>query len=249
MPRSAQNASYASIASQGASSATCGRCREMRVSAGRSVRVNLPVKRPFASGKYGRKPMPSRSAAGSSSSLDLAIEQVVLVLRGDEARRAERRAPRRRRPRSCGGREVRVADLAHLALLHELGERAERLLDRRRGVGRVLLVQVDRLDAEPLERALDGGADVGAGSHRRAVRHRRRQLGVPELGGDDRGVAASAQRLAQHPLAQAELLAVDVGRVEERDAGVERGVDDRRRALLLLGQRARPAEVVAARGR
>ena len=58
-------------------------------------------------------------------------------------------------------------------------------------------------------------------------------------------VAPSAQRLAQHPLAQPELLAVDVGGVEERDAGVERGVDDRRRALLRLAPRARPAEVVA----
>jgi hypothetical protein len=69
---------------------------------------------------------------------------------------------------------------------------------------------------------------------------------VPELGGHDDAVAPSAQCFAQHPLAQAELLAVHVGRVEERDARVERGVYDGRRALLLLGQRARPAEVVAA---
>ena len=50
---------------------------------------------------------------------------------------------------------------------------------------------------------------------------------MAELRRDDDLVAAAAQRLAQQRLAEPVLAAVDVGRVDEGDAGVERRGDDR----------------------
>ena len=59
-------------------------------------------------------------------------------------------------------------------------------------------------------------------------------------------VAAALQRLAHQRLAQAGLAAVHVGGVEERDARVDRRVEDLDGAGERLGVRARAAEVVAA---
>ena len=58
-------------------------------------------------------------------------------------------ARRMRRRRRLGEAEV-----AHLALAHELGHGADRLLDRHRRVDAVLVVEVDVVDAEPLQRRL-----------------------------------------------------------------------------------------------
>src|SRR4051794_17898198 len=52
------------------------------------------------------------------------------------------------------------AEVAHLALRDELGHRADGLLDRHRLVDAVLVVQVDVVDAEALERRLARVADV-----------------------------------------------------------------------------------------
>ena len=65
-------------------------------------------------------------------------------------------------------------------------------------------------------------------------------IGHAELGGDHHLVAALAQRPAQELLALG--AAVDVGGVEEGDAGVEGGVRPRRRGVLVDPA----AEVVAA---
>ena len=46
--------------------------------------------------------------------------------------------------------------------LHELVERAERLLERRHPVGAVVLVEVDPIGLQPSQRRLDRFADVGA---------------------------------------------------------------------------------------
>ena len=59
-------------------------------------------------------------------------------------------------------------------------------------------------------------------------------------------IALARERGAEARLAQAVLGAVDVGGVEEGDAGLDRGVDHRVRALLLVGRGAGPTEVVAA---
>ena len=56
------------------------------------------------------------------------------------------------------GRQRRAADVADLALLHEIVERAQRLLDRRPRIGDVLLVEVDVVGAEPSEARLDRAA-------------------------------------------------------------------------------------------
>jgi hypothetical protein len=50
--------------------------------------------------------------------------------------------------------------VADLALGDELGHRADGLLDRHLGVDAVLVVEVDRLDAEALQRRLAARADV-----------------------------------------------------------------------------------------
>ena len=71
-----------------------------------------------------------------------------------------RARPRRVRLADLRGREVRGADVAHLPSRHELVQRAQGLLDRRDPVRPVVLVEVDVVGAEPLQRGLDRAADV-----------------------------------------------------------------------------------------
>jgi hypothetical protein len=99
----------------------------------------------------------------------------------------------------------------------------------------VELVEADGVDAEPLERALDGLAQVGGG----AVDGPRAVTGtqVAALGRDQHagGVAAPArQRLGDQRLVVADLVGVQVvgvGRIDQGHAGVERGVDRPDRAV------------------
>ncbi len=58
------------------------------------------------------------------------------------------------------GRGLGEAEVANLALLHELGHRADGLLDRRVGVHAVLVVEVDVVGPQPPQRGLAGGAHV-----------------------------------------------------------------------------------------
>jgi len=108
-------------------------------------------------------------------------------------------------------------------------QRLERLLDRRRVIKAVDLVEVDVVHPEPRQAGVDLGEDrlarqpgaVGARPH------------APiDLGGDDDLVAAGeiADRAAENLLAVAERIAV--GGVEEIDAGVDR-FPDKRPAFLL----------------
>ena len=116
-------------------------------------------------------------------------------------------------------------------------QRLERLLERRDAVGAVVLVEVDPVGLQAAERRLDRLADVRAGAARRlAVAEV-----VAELRREHDLVAAAAERAADDLLAAA-AVAVDVGRVEEGDAGVERRVDHRARGGLVDPA----AEVVAA---
>ena len=126
-------------------------------------------------------------------------------------------------------------EVAHLALLDELGHRADGLLDRRRQVDAVLVVEVDRLDAEPL----------AATPRRPSGRTRRLPLipryspcaaaHVPELRRDHDLVAAAGDRLADELLVRDR--AVHVGRVEEGDSELERALDRRDRLALVGGRR------------
>jgi hypothetical protein len=104
--------------------------------------------------------------------------------------------------------------MAHFPLLHELCHRADRLLDRRLQVDAVLVVEIDRLDAEPLQRCLAGGADVGGAAVDAEV-FAVRTADVPELRRQHDVVAPALDRLADEPLVRAP--AVHVGRVEEGD--------------------------------
>ena len=83
------------------------------------------------------------------------------------------------------------ADVADLALGDQLGQRADGVLDRGVRVDPVLVVQVDVVGAEPLQRALDRGADVG----RAAV----------EDAGAAAGVRDEAELRRQHDLVAAAL--------------------------------------------
>jgi hypothetical protein len=48
-------------------------------------------------------------------------------------------------------RRLGEAQTANLSFLHQLGHRADRLLDRRLQVDAVLVVEIDRLHSEPLQ--------------------------------------------------------------------------------------------------
>jgi hypothetical protein len=52
------------------------------------------------------------------------------------------------------------AEVLHLALLDQLLHRARHIFDGHVGIDAMLIEQVDDIDLEPLERALDGLLDV-----------------------------------------------------------------------------------------
>ena len=89
-----------------------------------------------------------REAGGDEVRLDAPVEHVVLGLRRDERRELGG-------VDAAGGLgdapalEVRAADVPHLAVAHEVVEGAQRLVERRRRVRPVQLVEVDVVRAEP----------------------------------------------------------------------------------------------------
>ena len=93
------------------------------------------------------------------------------------------------------------------------------------GSGRWILVQVDVVGGQLAEAALDGAPDVLGTRAAGAIGSE----GAAELRRDDDVLAPRAQRLGQSPLAPA----VGIGGVEEGDAGLQGGVDDRRNRVLL----------------
>ena len=125
-------------------------------------------------------------------------------------------------------REGRGADVADLALPHQIRERGQGLLDVGAGVGAVHLVEVDPVGAQPAQRVLDRAHDPAAGvaAAVRVLAHR-----VVELGGEHDVVAAAREGLADDLLGLPG--AVDVGGVDEVDAGVERRVDDPDRLVVV----------------
>ena len=167
-------------------------------------------------------------ARGQDVGLDGADEDRVRRLLGDEALQAPvARGPLRLD--DLAGREGGGADVADLALVDEVAERRQRLLDVGARVGAVDLVEVDPVGAQPPQRVLDRADDpaarvalpVGVLAHR-----------VVELRGEDDVVApAAGERLADDLLGLA--LPVDVGGVDEVDPGVQRRVDDPDRLVVV----------------
>src|SRR5437763_1136475 len=106
----------------------------------------------------------------------LAVEQRIFALHGGD------RVYRMGTPDALG---VCLAEpeMAHLALLDEAAHRADRVLDRHAGVDAVLVIEVDRVDAEPLQADLArllhvfGAAVDAIGAAGLA--------GLAEFGGDD----------------------------------------------------------------
>src|SRR3954471_10316527 len=81
-----------------------------------------------------------------------APERILGLQRGDRMYRM--RAP------DCLRRRFGHAEVTDLAGADQIGHRADRLLDRSRAVDAVLVIQIDVIDAEALQRRVAGLADV-----------------------------------------------------------------------------------------
>ena len=121
-----------------------------------------------------------------------------------------------------GGR----ADVTRLAGLDHVVQRLQGLLDRGRGVPAVNLVEVHVVGAEPAQAVVDLGHDRLAGQ---AGAVRARPHPAVHLGGEHDLVPAGEfpQRTPGDLLAGP--VAVDVGAIEEVDAGLDRPPDERAR--------------------
>jgi hypothetical protein len=130
------------------------------------------------------------------------------------------------------------AGVADLALDDQLVQGGDRLLERRLGVGAMVLVEVDVVGLEPAQARLDRPADVAAGATRLLLvaAHPR-----AELGGEHDLVPAALEDLAKERLRPA-AVAVGVGGVEQVDVLVDGGVDNGAGPLQVQAR----AEVVAA---
>ena len=131
----------------------------------------------------------------------------------------------------------------------ELGHRADRLLDRRLRVDAVLVVEVDRVDAEPLQadasqacaHVVGPAVDAQALAVRRRARCRTWWRARPRRGGP-RSPGRPAPRCVHD--------AVHVGRVEEVDAELQRPVDGGDRlGLVAAGRRSRACPCSRGRSR
>ena len=116
--------------------------------------------------------------------------------------------------------EPEVGDLAGG---DEVLDGAGDVLDRDGRVDTVLVEQVDALDAESLQRAVDGLADVVRPAVEAATFSGLWVEAPPELGGDDDLVADRTECFTDECLVGER--AVDLGGVEERDAEVDGGAD------------------------
>jgi hypothetical protein len=145
----------------------------------------------------------------------------------------------------CG--PVRHAHVAHVALLHQRVERAQRFLHGRGRIEAMQLVQVDVLHLQALQARLYAVHDVMA---RVAARIGPLGAGGAEhLGGHDHVLAWHLEVL--ECLAGDDLRAavrIDVGGVDEVDAGVERAADQRIGLGLLQRADGAPHAALAAEG-
>lgn len=135
-------------------------------------------------------------------------------------------------PAQLVGRDVGQAQVAHQAVLHEVRDGADGVLQRDLRVGEVRVVQVDHVGAQVAQRLLGVPAYVaGLGVHgelAEGVRHREAvALGAlgdaeAELGGDGHAVPAALEGLADDAFVVA-VGAVAVGGVDQGGALVECG--------------------------
>jgi len=135
------------------------------------------------------------------------------------------------------GRGLAQPDVAHLALLDQFGHRAHGLLYLDVRVHPVLVVEVDVVGAEPLERALDRAADMLGRAvditDRRHISQRGLIHAPGELRSDHVLVAVSLDRPPDQLLVRER--SVQLRRVQEVDPELERPLDGRDR-LALIGR-------------
>ena len=113
------------------------------------------------------------------------------------------------------------AEEPHLPQRHQPGHRADGLLDRHGGIDAVLVIQVDHVNAQPLQARVAGLDDI----LRPSVDPVRlaRPLRLPELRRQHDAIAPALQRAAKDFLVVAP--AVHVGAIEMIDALVDRVAD------------------------
>jgi hypothetical protein len=121
------------------------------------------------------------------------------------------------------GLRLRQAEMADLALLDQPRHPANRLLDRHRGIDAMLVVEVDGLDAQPLQAGFAGLQHVVGPPVDAICRARLRRLGLAELGGEHDAVAPSLDGAADQRLVVAP--AIHVGAVEMGDAKIDGPAD------------------------
>jgi hypothetical protein len=133
----------------------------------------------------------------------------------------------------CCGRGLGDPDVAHIARLHHVGDRADRVLDRHRRVDAGRLIQVDVVGAEAGEAVGEERLHrVGRGVQSEPFSVRTAQRA--EAHRDEGTLAPSAlEGFLQQHLVLAH--AVHVGGIEHGDAGLERGMD-RGDAFAVVGR-------------
>jgi hypothetical protein len=134
----------------------------------------------------------------------------------------------------CGG-DVRKPDHPDLPRSPKLFERADGLLDRHFRVVPVQLVEVDALELQPAE-ALVAGCAEPLGS--RVAHARLEAVAETALRRDDDAVRIRMERLGDDLLAPPR--AVDVRRVDERDAELERAAQDANTFVRVVDDAHRP---------
>ena len=181
----------------------------------------LPESRPLASGTRAMMPTPASTAAGSTRSSGLRRKTLRMICTLATFGRAIARSAS-----STVSTETPYA--ARLPCSTSAVEGVEDPVVVVDGRGRaVQLHEVERVDAEVLAAAVGPGAQGVGGERLGHVR-----VGAAAALGHDgqAGVGPLAQQPADEPLAAA--VAVDVGRVEHRHAGVDRGVQHRHGVVL-----------------
>ncbi len=127
------------------------------------------------------------------------------------------------------GARLAQPEMADLALLDEPAHRPNRVLDRHFWIDPMLVIEIDLVDAEPLQAGLAGLLDVG----RAAVDTvgAAGLAGLTELGRDDDLVAPALQGAAEQFLVVAP--AIHVRAVEMIDAEVGRALQQRLGGLVV----------------
>src|SRR5438132_306523 len=125
----------------------------------RGVAAVFAGQQPIGERRERDQPEPVRLDDRHQLIVEFTLQQIVALLARDIAFEAEMdRGPLRLD--DLPGRQGRAADVAHLALPHEIVERAQGLLDRRLRIGDVLPVEVEIVGVEAFEAGLDRAHDV-----------------------------------------------------------------------------------------